>query len=77
MERIGAYIYGHDSGETKVTQFDLAVGINQYISRFNVPMKHIARMQKVYCTKRVIEYCDDVLFVKINLLGTIEDLLQI
>jgi hypothetical protein len=40
-------------------------------------MKYIARMQKVHRTKRVIEYCDDVLFVEINLLGTIEDLLQI
>jgi len=40
-------------------------------------MKYIARMQKVNGTKRIIQYCDDVLFMEINLLGAIENLLEI
>ena len=55
MESIDlTYAYGHGSGETKVTQFDLAVWIDQNISRFDIPMKYIARMQKVNGTKRII-----------------------
>ena len=49
-------LFRNSPRQTKVTQLDLAVNINKYIGRFDIPMHYVGRVEEVNRAQSVIQY---------------------
>lgn len=54
---MGFVLFWHSSRKAEITEFDTARGINEEISRLQVPMDNVGRMQKVESTQRIVDNC--------------------
>ena len=75
-------VWKHKAGrysprKAKVTNFNLAVSINENIGRFDISVHDAGRVDKVQCTKGIVQYDQDVFLRKLNLFATVEHLLQV
>lgn len=55
-------VYG--PGQTKITQFDLALVVDENIWGFQIPMNHISRMEIVHAAQDIVQDDESMLFQK-------------
>ena len=75
-------VWKHKAGrygprKAEVTNFNLTVSINENIGRFDISVHDAGRVDKVQCTKGIVQYDQDVFLRKLNLFATVEHLLQV
>ena len=70
-------IPSYGSRQSKVTQLDLAMPVNQYVRGLDIPVHHIRFVQEVECTKDVINYGNHMIFGELNCVRQVQYALQI
>jgi hypothetical protein len=63
--------------QTKVTNFDLTLIVDQNIIWFNIPMHNVGRSYELDSTHQVVNDKFEVVLVKTNLFAALEQLLKV